>query len=207
MPQRLQRLGEAEDAPEILAACSAHGVRVTTVYPGRTATPMQEKVHAQEGAAYDADRWIDPASVATAVLTAIDLPRDAVITDLDETVTDVLRAIFDLHTGGAALALAHTVDQLAEVKAIVTKVTKPSGWVVLNGDERGKVTQFLAVPREAETCGPVVRDNRVLVAVQHPGETDDATADKPTSHWPDGGSSQPRPSVVAVWKKSGNIGS
>ena len=37
--------------------------------------------------------------------------------------------------------------------------------------------------------------------------TDDATADKPTSHWPDGGSSQPRPSVVAVWKKSGNIGS
>lgn len=61
---------------------TTHGVRVTSVYPGRTATPMQEKVHAQEGAAYDADRWIDPASVATAVLTAIDLPRDAVITDL-----------------------------------------------------------------------------------------------------------------------------
>jgi NAD(P)-dependent dehydrogenase (short-subunit alcohol dehydrogenase family) len=38
-----------------------HGVRVMTVYPGRTATPMQEKVHAQEGADYDADRWIDPA--------------------------------------------------------------------------------------------------------------------------------------------------
>lgn len=59
-----------------------HGVRVTTVYPGRTATPMQEKVHAQEGAAYDAARWIDPASVVTAILTALDLPRDAVITDL-----------------------------------------------------------------------------------------------------------------------------
>ena len=28
-----------------------------------------------------------------------------------------------------------TVDQLAEVKAIVTKITKPSGWVVLNGDD------------------------------------------------------------------------
>jgi NAD(P)-dependent dehydrogenase (short-subunit alcohol dehydrogenase family) len=26
-----------------------HGVRVTTVYPGRTATPMQAEVHAQEG--------------------------------------------------------------------------------------------------------------------------------------------------------------
>ncbi|WP_315550938.1 SDR family oxidoreductase [Microbacterium aurum] len=59
-----------------------HGVRVTTVYPGRTATPMQEKVHAQEGADYDADRWIDPASVAAAIITALDLPRDAVISDL-----------------------------------------------------------------------------------------------------------------------------
>lgn len=29
----------------------------------------------------------------------------------------------------------HTLDQLAEVKAIVTTVTKPSGWVVLNGDD------------------------------------------------------------------------
>jgi cyanophycin synthetase len=28
-----------------------------------------------------------------------------------------------------------TVDQLAEVKAIVTKITKASGWVVLNGDD------------------------------------------------------------------------
>lgn len=59
-----------------------HGVRVTSVYPGRTATPMQETVHAQEGADYDAARWIDPASVVTAILTALDLPRDAVISDL-----------------------------------------------------------------------------------------------------------------------------
>lgn len=28
-----------------------------------------------------------------------------------------------------------TVDQLAEVKAVVTKITKPTGWVVLNGDD------------------------------------------------------------------------
>ncbi|MDJ1115469.1 SDR family oxidoreductase [Microbacterium dauci] len=59
-----------------------HGVRVTTIYPGRTATPMQAKVHEQEGAAYDASAWIDPASVVTATLTALDLPRDAVISDL-----------------------------------------------------------------------------------------------------------------------------
>ncbi|WP_435973895.1 SDR family oxidoreductase [Streptomyces sp. Qhu_M48] len=60
----------------------ANGVRVTSVYPGRTASPMQAKVHAQEGKEYDASRWIDPESVATAILTAIDLPRDAEINDL-----------------------------------------------------------------------------------------------------------------------------
>ncbi|NYE21451.1 SDR family oxidoreductase [Microbacterium immunditiarum] len=58
------------------------GIRVTTVYPGRTATPMQERVHEQEGREYDASAFIDPESVATAVLTALDLPRDAVISDL-----------------------------------------------------------------------------------------------------------------------------
>ena len=59
-----------------------NGVRVTTVYPGRTATPMQQKVHQQEGAEYDASQWIDPASVATTILTALDLPRDAELTEL-----------------------------------------------------------------------------------------------------------------------------
>jgi NADP-dependent 3-hydroxy acid dehydrogenase YdfG len=59
-----------------------NGVRVTSVYPGRTATPMQVKVHQQEGKEYDPGRWIDPGSVATTILTAIDLPRDAEINDL-----------------------------------------------------------------------------------------------------------------------------
>lgn len=59
-----------------------NGVRVTTVYPGRTATPMQQKVHEQEGADYDPEAWIDVASVRAALLTALDLPRDAVISDV-----------------------------------------------------------------------------------------------------------------------------
>ncbi|MGW2558107.1 SDR family oxidoreductase [Streptomyces sp. NPDC001514] len=59
-----------------------NGVRVTSVYPGRTASPMQAKVHQQEGKEYDATQWIDPESVATAILTALDLPRDAEINDL-----------------------------------------------------------------------------------------------------------------------------
>lgn len=59
-----------------------NGVRVTSVYPGRTATPMQAKVHRQEGREYDPARWIDPESVAAVILTALDLPRDAEIQDL-----------------------------------------------------------------------------------------------------------------------------
>ncbi|MFJ1916158.1 SDR family oxidoreductase [Streptomyces sp. NPDC088147] len=58
------------------------GLRVTSVYPGRTASPMQVKVHQQEGKEYDAGRWIDPGSVATTILTALDLPRDARIDDV-----------------------------------------------------------------------------------------------------------------------------
>ncbi len=60
----------------------ANGIRVTSVYPGRTATPMQEKVHEHEGNEYDPSAWIAPESVATTILTALDLPRDAELTDL-----------------------------------------------------------------------------------------------------------------------------
>lgn len=73
----LKALADALRAEE-----SGNGVRVTSVYPGRTATPMQEKVHRQEGADYAPERFIDPESVATSILTALDLPRDAQITDL-----------------------------------------------------------------------------------------------------------------------------
>ena len=58
------------------------GVRVTTVYPGRTATPMQEKVHAQECKEYDAAAWSDPATVAATILHVVDLPADSTISDV-----------------------------------------------------------------------------------------------------------------------------
>ncbi|MGW3627473.1 SDR family oxidoreductase [Streptomyces sp. NPDC000880] len=59
-----------------------NGVRVTSVYPGRTASPMQVKVHSQEGKEYDPSHWMAPESVATTILAALDLPRDAEINDL-----------------------------------------------------------------------------------------------------------------------------
>jgi NADP-dependent 3-hydroxy acid dehydrogenase YdfG len=59
-----------------------HEVRVTTVYPSRTATPMQEKVHAQEGKVYDERCWIRPDTVAATILHVIDLPPDATIPEV-----------------------------------------------------------------------------------------------------------------------------
>lgn len=73
----LRALADALRAEEASA-----GVRVTSLFPGRTATPMQEKVHQQEGKAYDATAWIRPESVAEAILHVLDLPRDATISDL-----------------------------------------------------------------------------------------------------------------------------
>ncbi|WP_438855189.1 PhoX family protein [Agromyces sp. M3QZ16-3] len=79
--------------------------------------------------------------------------------------------------------------------------------VPLEGDQRGNVQQFLSVPREAETCGPVIHDREglVFVAVQHPGENGSVGAQ--TSYFPDyvGAHSgdrvaAPRPSVVQVWR-------
>ncbi|MGV9605954.1 PhoX family protein [Streptomyces sp. NPDC003631] len=75
--------------------------------------------------------------------------------------------------------------------------------VATRGERRGELKQFLTVPKGAETCGPVIEDRRVLVAVQHPGELDGATVGKPASAWPDGPGRIVRPAVVAVWRADG----
>ncbi|MFJ2442293.1 MULTISPECIES: PhoX family protein [unclassified Streptomyces] len=75
--------------------------------------------------------------------------------------------------------------------------------VATQGDRRGELRQFLTMPSGAETCGPIIQDRRVLVAVQHPGEIDGASVEKPASTWPDGPGKIVRPSVVSVWRKDG----
>ncbi|MGW3014477.1 PhoX family protein [Streptomyces longwoodensis] len=75
--------------------------------------------------------------------------------------------------------------------------------VATRGERRGELKQFLTVPTGAETCGPIVQDRRVLVAVQHPGEIDGASVEKPASTWPDGPGTIVRPAVVAVWRADG----
>ncbi|WP_327287743.1 SDR family oxidoreductase [Streptomyces sp. NBC_01198] len=58
------------------------GLRVTSLYPSRTATPMQERMQQHEGRVYDPACWIDPSTLAVAILTALDLPPDAAISDI-----------------------------------------------------------------------------------------------------------------------------
>ena len=58
------------------------GVRVTSVYPGRTATEMQRKVRAQEGATYTPEAFIDPQTLARTIAFVLNAPRDAALTDI-----------------------------------------------------------------------------------------------------------------------------
>ncbi|WP_435742950.1 PhoX family protein [Nocardioides sp. SYSU DS0663] len=74
--------------------------------------------------------------------------------------------------------------------------------VPVKGPERGRVQQFVTVPRGAEACGPLLadKDRSLFVAVQHPGEVDGATFEEPASTWPHT-DDFPRPSVAVVYRK------
>ena len=69
-------------ADSLRAEEAGTGVRVTSVYLGRIATPMQQKVHEQEGKAYDAADWATPESVAATIVHVLDLPRDVTISEI-----------------------------------------------------------------------------------------------------------------------------
>jgi secreted PhoX family phosphatase len=66
------------------------------------------------------------------------------------------------------------------------------------GPERGHVRQFMSGPVGAEICGCefVPGGGTLFLSVMHPGEAGSATS--PQSHWPDGGTAAPRPSVIAI---------
>jgi len=88
--------------------------------------------------------------------------------------------------------------------------------VGLKGSNRGNVEQFLSVPRNAETCGPIIHDDEsmVYVAVQHPGE--EGSYGKHESLFPDfvvegatpapGAVRAPRPTVVQVFPAAAGPG-
>ncbi|HZD23407.1 MAG TPA: SDR family oxidoreductase [Acidimicrobiia bacterium] len=57
-------------------------IRVISVYPGRTATPMQEHVHQLENRPYRPGRLLQPEDVADSILAALALPPTAEVTDV-----------------------------------------------------------------------------------------------------------------------------
>lgn len=61
---------------------NARGIRVASVYPGRTATPGMADLFAQEGRHYDAKALLQPEDVAAAVIGIIDAPDNAEITEI-----------------------------------------------------------------------------------------------------------------------------
>ncbi len=69
-------------ADALRAEVNADGVRVLSVYPGRTRSRMQQEVCRGLGQHYDAERFLDPVDVASAIVEAAALPRSAEVVDL-----------------------------------------------------------------------------------------------------------------------------
>jgi NADP-dependent 3-hydroxy acid dehydrogenase YdfG len=62
---------------------NSEGLRILSVYPGRTASPMQAAVHKMEGKIYHAERLMQPEDVASVVINALELSRSAEVTDIN----------------------------------------------------------------------------------------------------------------------------
>jgi NADP-dependent 3-hydroxy acid dehydrogenase YdfG len=61
---------------------NARGVRVLSIYLGRTASPMQQKVCEAEGKVYTPEELIQPEQVASVVVGAVTLGPEAEITEI-----------------------------------------------------------------------------------------------------------------------------
>ncbi len=57
-------------------------IRVTSVYPGRTASAMQKRVREQEGGDYDPADHMSAHTVARVIVDALEVPRDATVNDV-----------------------------------------------------------------------------------------------------------------------------
>src|SRR5262249_391068 len=69
-------------ADSIRAEFNDAGIRVLSVYPGRTATSRQAAIYAKTGAEYRAKLLLQPEDIASVVLNALTLPPTAEVTDI-----------------------------------------------------------------------------------------------------------------------------
>ena len=61
---------------------SERGIRVTSIYPGRTATPGQAQLYDAMSMPYHPDVLLQPESIAQLVLAIVELPPTAEVTDI-----------------------------------------------------------------------------------------------------------------------------
>jgi NAD(P)-dependent dehydrogenase (short-subunit alcohol dehydrogenase family) len=69
-------------AESLRAELNPKGVRVISVYLGRTAGPLQERLFRQEGKTYRPERLLQPEDVASVLLHTLALPPTAEVTDI-----------------------------------------------------------------------------------------------------------------------------
>jgi NADP-dependent 3-hydroxy acid dehydrogenase YdfG len=69
-------------ADSLRAEVNSAGIRVLSVYLGRTASALQKKIHIEENKSYCPERLLQPQDVASVVLNALCLPRTAEVTDV-----------------------------------------------------------------------------------------------------------------------------
>ncbi len=62
---------------------NADGVRVLSVYPGRTATSRQSRLYARENRPYRPELLLQPEDIAAMVIAALSLPATAEVTDIN----------------------------------------------------------------------------------------------------------------------------
>jgi NADP-dependent 3-hydroxy acid dehydrogenase YdfG len=61
---------------------NADGIRVLSIYPGRTATPRMEALFHKEGKSYRPELLLQPEDIASMVTQSLCLPRTAEVTDI-----------------------------------------------------------------------------------------------------------------------------
>ena len=69
-------------ADSLRGEINAHGVRVLSVYLGRTASEMQERIAHMEGKPFQPESLLQPRDIASVILNALSLSRTAEVTDI-----------------------------------------------------------------------------------------------------------------------------
>jgi NADP-dependent 3-hydroxy acid dehydrogenase YdfG len=85
--EKLSQYSSSKFALRALADClrlevNGDGIRILSIFPGRTASKMQEEIHLLEQRAYDPESLIHPRDIAEIVVKSLQLPASAEVTDI-----------------------------------------------------------------------------------------------------------------------------